>query len=51
MMAQTAGGVVDALKEADSEIAFEYKLDGARIQIHKSDGDVRIFSRRLTDAT
>jgi DNA ligase-1 len=51
MMAQMAGGVVDALKEADDEIAFEYKLDGARIQIHKSDGDVRIFSRRLTDAT
>ena len=33
------------------EAAFEYKLDGARIQIHKSDTRVRVFSRRLTDVT
>jgi DNA ligase-1 len=51
MMAQMAEAVDDALKEAGGEMAFEYKLDGARIQIHKSGGDVRIFSRRLTDAT
>jgi DNA ligase-1 len=51
MMAQMAETVDEALKEADGEMAFEYKLDGARIQIHKSNNDVRIFSRRLTDAT
>jgi len=51
MMAQMAEDVNEALKEADGEMAFEYKLDGVRIQIHKSNNNVRIFSRRLTDVT
>lgn len=51
MLAQTAGGVVEALKEHGGETAFEHKLDGARVQIHKCGNDVRIFSRRLTDVT
>ena len=51
MMAQMAEDVNEALAEADDAMAFEYKLDGARIQIHKSNNDVRVFSRRLTDVT
>jgi len=51
MMAQMASDVNEALKEAGGEMAFEYKLDGARIQIHKSNDEVRVFSRRLTDVT
>jgi len=51
MLAQTASGVVEALKEHGGETAFEHKLDGARVQIHKRGNDVRIFSRRLTDVT
>ncbi|KPV64878.1 MAG: DNA ligase [Candidatus Bathyarchaeota archaeon BA1] len=51
MMAQTAEDVNEALKEHGGETALEYKLDGARIQIHKSDDKVRIYSRRLTDIT
>jgi DNA ligase-1 len=51
MMAQMATGVEEALQEAKGPVAFEYKLDGARIQIHKSKEKVRIFSRRLTDVT
>jgi DNA ligase-1 len=51
MMAQMAEDVNEAVKEAGRPLAFEYKLDGARIQIHKSGDDVRIFSRRLTDVT
>jgi len=51
MLAQTASGVVEALKEHGGETAFEHKLDGARVQIHKRENDVRIFSRRLTDVT
>jgi len=51
MLAQTASDVAEALKEHGGETAFEYKLDGARIQIHKRDDDVRIFSRRLTNVT
>lgn len=51
MLAQMADDVADVLKEHDGRTAFEYKLDGARVQIHKSGGEVRIFSRRLTNVT
>jgi len=51
MLAQTAEDVNEALKENEGETAFEYKLDGARVQIHKSKDTVRIYSRRLTDVT
>ena len=51
MLAQTASDVAEALKEHGGETAFEHKLDGARVQIHKRGSDVRIFSRRLTDVT
>lgn len=51
MMAQMAASVKEALNEADGPMAFEYKLDGARIQIHKSADNVRVYSRRLTDVT
>jgi DNA ligase-1 len=51
MLAQMADGVADALREHGGKTAFEYKLDGARVQIHKLGDDVRIFSRRLTDVT
>jgi len=51
MLAQTASDVAEALKEHGGETAFEHKLDGARVQIHKCGYDVRIYSRRLTDVT
>jgi DNA ligase-1 len=51
MLAQTADSVEEALQEQGGEVAFEYKYDGARVQIHKQDATVRIFSRRLTDVT
>jgi DNA ligase-1 len=51
MLAQMANDVAEALKEHDGKTAFEYKYDGARVQIHRSDGEVRVFSRRLSDAT
>ena len=51
MMAQTAETVAEALKEHNGETALEHKLDGARVQIHKSNGTVKIFSRRLTNVT
>ena len=51
MLAQTADTVIDALAEHGGRTAFEYKYDGARVQIHKRGGEVRVFSRRLTDAT
>ena len=51
MMAQTAADVTEALREHKGESAFEYKLDGARIQIHKLGDKVKVYSRRLTDVT
>ena len=51
MMAQMVASVREALNEAGGPMALEYKLDGARIQIHKSADNVRIYSRRLTDVT
>jgi DNA ligase-1 len=51
MLAQVADNVDDALKEHGGKTAFEFKYDGARVQIHKSNGGVKIFSRRLTDVT
>jgi DNA ligase-1 len=51
MLAQMGEGVSEALKEHGGKTAFEYKYDGARVQIHKLDDAVRIYSRRLTDVT
>ncbi len=51
MLAQTADTVAGALAEHGGRTAFEYKYDGARVQIHKQRNEVRIFSRRLTDVT
>lgn len=51
MLAQVADNVEEALKEHGGETAFEFKYDGARVQIHKSKEGVKIFSRRLTDVT
>ena len=46
MLAQT--GSFDDITEKK---ALEYKLDGARIQIHTTRGRTKIFSRRLSDVT
>ena len=51
MLAQAANSVESAFKEHGGETAFEYKYDGARIQIHKLGSKVQVFSRRLNDAT
>ncbi len=51
MLAQVASDVDEALAEHGGRTAFEYKYDGARVQIHKRGDEVRVFSRRLTDVT
>jgi DNA ligase-1 len=51
MLAQMATGIEEALQEHGGKTAFEYKYDGARVQIHKSNEEIRVFSRRLTDVT
>src|SRR5512136_2295109 len=52
MLAQSANDVADAFaKMPGGQIALEYKLDGARVQIHKRGDEIKIFSRHLTDLT
>jgi len=51
MLAQMVNDVAEALKEHGGKTAFEHKLDGARVQIHKQGETVKIYSRRLTDVT
>ncbi len=50
MLAQPAGSVGEALT-LFGDAVLEYKLDGARIQVHKAGDDVRVFSRTLNDVT
>jgi DNA ligase 1 len=50
MLAQSATGVASAL-ERTSPAAIEWKLDGARVQIHVLDGSVWVFTRSLDDIT
>jgi len=51
MLAEMAYRISEVLVEHGGRTAFEYKFDGARIQIHKRGSQVQIFSRKLTDVT
>jgi len=51
MLAQTAADVAEALRELPGEVAFEWKMDGARIQVHKAAADVRVYTRGLNEVT
>ncbi|TGD84989.1 ATP-dependent DNA ligase [Mycolicibacterium sp. CH28] len=51
MLAQTATGVADALERLGGDAIFEAKLDGARVQIHRSGDAVTVYTRSLEDVT
>jgi ATP-dependent DNA ligase I len=51
MLAQSAADVEEALRVLKAEVAFEWKMDGARIQVHKVDAQVRIYTRSLNEVT
>ncbi|QAY71984.1 ATP-dependent DNA ligase [Agromyces protaetiae] len=50
MLAATAATPAAAI-EAAGEASVEFKLDGARIQVHRLGDDVRVFTRNLADIT
>ncbi len=50
MLAQTAEDVEDVLQRHE-RVDLEYKLDGARVQVHRQGDDVRVFTRKLNDVT
>nr|HET7858332.1 ATP-dependent DNA ligase [Caldimonas sp.] len=50
MLAQPADDVAGALARLGTA-AVEWKVDGARIQVHKAGSDIRVYTRALNDVT
>jgi len=50
MLAQTAEDLQDALRRIHPA-GVEWKIDGARIQVHRLGAEVRVFTRNLADVT
>ena len=50
MLAGSAESAAEALAEL-GEAALEWKLDGARVQIHRAGAEIRVYSRRLNEVT
>jgi DNA ligase-1 len=50
MLAQPAGDVKAAMAQLGTAI-LEWKIDGARVQVHKAGQDIRVFTRNLNDVT
>lgn len=51
MLADVSANAAEVLAEHGGKTAVEYKMDGARVQIHRRGEDLRVFSRRLSDVT
>ncbi len=51
MMAEMAENLEEVFREHVDGTALEFKLDGARIQIHRSGDVIRVFTRRLREVT
>ena len=51
MLASTAGSVAEAIETVAGPASVEYKLDGARIQVHRRGHDVQVYTRNLADIT
>ncbi|HET9104504.1 MAG TPA: ATP-dependent DNA ligase, partial [Solirubrobacteraceae bacterium] len=51
MLAQSASSVSGALDRLGGRALLDTKLDGARVQIHRSGAEVAIFTRTLDDVT
>ncbi|MGW5298216.1 ATP-dependent DNA ligase [Rhodococcus sp. DMU1] len=51
MLASPAPSLADAYSRFGGDVSVEYKLDGARIQVHRHDETVRVFTRTLREIT
>jgi DNA ligase 1 len=49
MLAKGAATLAEAV--GDGPVVVEWKLDGARIQVHRAGEEVRVFTRNLNDVT
>ncbi len=50
MLAATAEDVGEAFGRLETA-GLEYKLDGARVQVHRAGDEIRVYTRRLNDVT
>jgi len=50
MLSQSVDDTDEALRQMHNA-AFEWKLDGARVQVHKAGDKVRVYTRNLNDVT
>jgi len=50
MLAQPADGIAAALAQLGTA-ALEWKVDGARVQVHKAGADIKVYTRNLNDVT
>jgi DNA ligase-1 len=51
MLAKKVETIEEGFEEVGKPAAIDYKYDGMRAQIHVSDGDVMVFTRRLENVT
>jgi DNA ligase-1 len=51
MLAGPGSSLDAALAALGAEVTVEYKLDGARIQVHRDGDDVRVWTRTLREVT
>ncbi len=51
MLASPAKDVDSALADLGPDVSVEFKLDGARIQVHRLGDEVRVYTRTLRDIT
>jgi len=51
MLAIKAETIEEAFEVLGKPAVFEYKLDGFRVQAHKVDGKISLFTRRMEDVT
>jgi DNA ligase-1 len=51
MLASPGSSLDDALAALGTDVTVEFKLDGARIQVHRDGDDVRVWTRTLREVT
>jgi DNA ligase 1 len=51
MLAQRSEGIDSAIKKTGLPVALEYKYDGFRVQIHKDNDNIKLYTRKLEDVT
>ena len=51
MLADSAETITEALASEAGPVSIEWKLDGARIQVHRQDDRVAVYTRNLNDVT